>query len=340
MTSFGRASLEIDYGLQHARAISQRLDASGMSGRVLVTGAEGFVGRHLCAQLATAGYEIIAGVGHMNSAIPGSRHFDLCEAASVERLVKDAGALTAVVHLAAITFVPDAERSPSSVMDVNLLGTIRLLDAIRRHAPAARALIVGSSEAYGPPQFLPVTESHALCPANPYAISKAAADHYGAYMHAAAGLDVVRARPFNHSGPGQADAFVLSSFAKQIAEIEAGRREPVLHVGNLDVARDFSHVTDVVKAYQGLLKDGRAGEAYNVCSGDSVRLSDVLDRFLALTSTRIEIQTDPERLRKVDILDVRGSHAKLTADTGWQPRIPFDQILRDLLDYWRGRLSR
>ncbi len=307
-----------------------------MTRRALVTGAEGFVGGHLRARLSAAGFDVVPGVGIDNTAIPNAIRFDLCDTSSVDNLVRRAAPVDCVVHLAAITFVPDAARNPDRVMDVNLSGTIRLLDAVQRHAPDARVLFVGSSEAYGPPQSLPVAESHPLAPANPYAISKAAADLYCAYLHRAAGLDIVRARPFNHSGPGQPDSFVLSSFARQIAGVERGSRPPIMRTGNLNVARDFSHVADVVDAYLGLIESGRSGEAYNICSGTALPLRSILDRFLAMTDKKIEVETDPDRLRNTDIPEIRGTHDKLTADTGWSPRRTLDDLLADLLAHWRA----
>jgi GDP-4-dehydro-6-deoxy-D-mannose reductase len=282
---------------------------------------------------------VISGVALPDNSIPNSIPFDLRDEESVDTLVRRAVPFDWVVHLAAITFVPDAGRSPVAVMDVNLLGSVRLLDALKRHAPTARVLFVGSSEAYGPPQSLPVTESHPLNPSNPYAISKAAADLYCEFAQRATGLDIIRARPFNHSGAGQSDAFVLSSFARQIAEIEAGRRPPTLSVGDLNVARDFSHVADVVRAYQLLLEHGRPGEAYNVCSGKSVRIKDAVDLLLAKTDLEVEIQVEHDRLRAVDIPEIRGNHDKLSADTAWQPEHGLGNVLTDLLDYWRNRQS-
>ncbi len=306
--------------------------------RVLITGAEGFVGTHLRTRLAQAGYHVSSGISAPDSAIPESRAFNLRDGASIDALVAGAAPFDCVVHLAAVSFLPDAERSPERVMDVNLLGTIRLLDAVRRHAPGARVLFVGSSEAYGPPQSLPVTESHPLNPANPYAISKAAADHYCACLSTAGGLDIVRARPFNHSGAGQSDAFVLSSFARQVAEMESGQRPAVLHTGNLAVARDFTHVSDVVDAYAALIESGRSGEAYNICSGRSVALRTILDRLFEMTDVKVEVRNDPDRMRKTDLPEIFGSHEKLAAATNWRPKRDVPSILSDLLAYWRARL--
>jgi GDP-4-dehydro-6-deoxy-D-mannose reductase len=311
-----------------------------MTRRVLVTGAEGFVGGYLRTWLESAGFDVFSGTAAPDASISNSCAFNLCDAASVDALVKWAAPIDCVVHLAAITFVPDAARSPAHVMDVNLGGTIRLLDAVQRHAQEARVLFVGSSEAYGPPGSLPINESHPLNPANPYAISKAAADHYCAYAHVAAKLDIVRARPFNHSGPGQSDAFALSSFARQIAEMESRQREPVLFTGNLDVSRDFSHVTDVVDAYGKLLASGVAGEAYNVCSGTAIALKSIIQRLQKKSGTAFEVRADAGRVRSSEIPEIRGDHAKLTAATGWSPKRSLDDLLSELLEFWRRQPVR
>jgi len=307
-----------------------------MNRRVLVTGANGFVGGYLCPHLAENGYDVVCGVSGGAAPMYPARNFDLCDPSSVDGLVQWADAPDAIVHLAGIAYIPEAAKSPAGVMDVNLLGTVRLIEAMRKHAPRARVLYIGSGDAYGRPERLPMTEDQPLRPVNPYAISKAAADHYCAYA-AAAGIDVVRARPFNHGGAGQGDGVVLSSFAKQIAEMEAGKRAPVLHVGTLETVRDFSHVADVVRAYRLLIERGKVGEAYNVCSGISHRIQDLLDALLGLTKLRVEVRLDRERLRPVDIPEVRASHDKLSAETGWRPEIPAQRLVGELLDYWRAQ---
>lgn len=306
-----------------------------MSGRVLVTGSCGFVGRQLSAYLEAQGYEVF-GCDRIVSNAPGEHHIcDITDGASIEETLQWALPLDFVVHLAAITFVPEALQSPTQVVDVNLQGTIRLVEALRTHAPRARLIFVGSSEVYGPPRFTPITEEHPLCPANPYAISKAAADQYCRFRSENDGMNIVRMRPFNHSGPGQSDRFVLSSFARQIAVIERGEGEPVLKVGDLGAARDFMHVGDVVRAYEAAFLRGRAGEAYNICSGASYRIGEALEALVELTKIEIRIEVDPERLRPIDVPELFGSHEKFTADTGWKPTIPFDKLLAELLDYWR-----
>lgn len=303
----------------------------------LVTGAEGFVGQTLCSHLAALGWEIR---GAVLRDPPGPGQYlpcDITRREEVERLMEWASDATHVFHLAAITFVPDSLQDPALAMEANLLGTIHIASEMRARLPEARLIYIGSADAYGVPQSLPVTEDQPLRPDNPYSISKAAADQYCAYLQKAVKADVIRIRPFNHSGPGQSDRFVLSNFARQVAHIEAGKAEPILRVGNLTAARDFSHVADVVRAYELAATRGRTGEVYNVCSGESHVIQDALNRLLALSKSEIRVEVDPERLRPIDVMDIRGSHEKLTAHTGWAPAQSFDSILADLLKYWRSR---
>ena len=203
---------------------------------------------------------------------------------------------------------------------------------------SVRFMNVGSSDAYGIPQFTPITEDHPFAPINPYGTSKAAADEYCKSVHDSEGVDVVRLRPFNHSGPGQSDRFVLSSFARQIAEIESGKRDPVLKVGDLSPERDFSHVQDVVQAYVLATEKGKPGAAYNICSGKARKIRDALEVLSDHSRTPFEVVVDPERLRPVDVPTIEGSHARLTTDTGWTPQTPFETLIEDLLDYWRGAI--
>jgi GDP-4-dehydro-6-deoxy-D-mannose reductase len=307
--------------------------------RVLVTGAEGFVGRVLCDRLESHGHVVFGCDVAVANPGPRRRVCDITRPENIEAALVSAGPLDAVIHLAAITFVPEAASKPDAVLEVNALGTIRLIAAMKRHAPDARLLFVSTSEVYGPPHSLPVTESHSLDPTNPYAISKAAADATCRFMHASEGLDVVIARPFNHSGAGQSDQFVLSSFAKQIAAAALGQADAVLRTGNLEVARDFSHVDDVVRAYELLIRGGQPGHAYNVCSGSTHTLRHAIEILETISGTMVRIETDPARLRKVDVPEIRGSHAKLTEDTGWAPEKMFHQILSDLYEHWRRTLQ-
>lgn len=308
--------------------------------RALVTGANGFVGRVLCRHLTKRGWEVF---GCDMEGLGGQASFKTCNVAEADQIaaVLDwSGPITHVFHLAARTFVPDSIEDPCGVVETNLQGSMRLLTSLHARGGNVRMVFIGSSEAYGSPQFLPITEDHPLCPKNPYAMTKAAADHFCAYAHQSMGMDIVRIRPFNHSGPGQTDQFVLASFARQIAEVEAGLREPVLEVGNLAARRDFSHVDDVVRAYECAAMDGAPGEAYNVCRGRSCVIQDALAMLLELSDSAIEVRVDPKRERPSDVPDVYGSYAKLAERTGWVPKIGFEKLLEELLAYWREAVRR
>ncbi|NIA12721.1 MAG: NAD-dependent epimerase/dehydratase family protein [Nitrospiraceae bacterium] len=308
-----------------------------MERRAFITGIDGFVGRVLRAYLEGRDWEV---VGCDLAPPEGDGAVCACDVSDPDRVRESiawAGAVTHVFHLAAITFVPETGRDPSRAFGVNLLGTVHLTNALRDHLPEARFLNVGSAAMYGAPQSLPITEAHPLNPDTPYSISKAAADQYCGYLSGSGALDVIRVRPFNHTGPGQPDQFVLSSFAHQVAQAEAGTRDPVLRVGNLTASRDFLHVNDVVRAYELLARSGDSGGVYNICSGRAVTIQVALDVLLSMARIDIEVRQDPARMRPVDIVESYGSHDKLTADTGWRPSIAFEQLLADLLAYWRER---
>ncbi len=306
-----------------------------MRGRALITGATGFAGSRLAAYLAERGWEVVRcgyPVRPGDDALP----FDVTQVDQMASVLDEAGAVSHVFHLAAVTFVPEAANDPETAFDVNLQGTVRLLDAVARHCPKARFLFVSTADAYGAPQRLPMDEGHPLNPANPYAISKAAADLYCGFVSHAENRDIVRLRPFNHSGPGQSDQFVLSSFARQIAEIESGKKAPVLRVGNLEAIRDFLHVEDVLSAYEVAATQGAPGAVYNICSGQGVKIQAALDAMLAMSTATIAVEPDPARMRPSDVAESVGSHAAFTEAAGWRPRRSFDSLLEDLLGYWRA----
>lgn len=307
-----------------------------MTGRAFITGGSGFAGKRLTRHLRDAGWEV------MPSACPpaeGMLACDVTDPASIDAALAAAGDVTHVFHLGAIAFVPQANRDPVRAMEVNVNGTIRLCEALRARRNAPRLVFISSGEVYGPPVSLPVDESHPLNPANTYSISKAAADQYCAQLSRTGALDIVRLRPFNHAGPGQSDQYVLSSFARQIAAIDAGQAEPVVRVGNLEAARDFLHVDDVLRAYAMAATDAPAGEAYNVCAGQCYRIQEALDHLLAMSTASIRVEQDPTRMRPSDVPEIRGSHAKLTDATGWHPEIAFETVLHNLITYWRETLS-
>jgi GDP-4-dehydro-6-deoxy-D-mannose reductase len=212
------------------------------------------------------------------------------------------------------------------------MGTHNLLQACRDAGIAPRVLVTGSALVYRA-QRDALTEDAPIAPPNPYGVSKLAQE----MTAAASGLPVLLTRPFNHAGPRQAPTFATSAFAQQIARIEAGRAEPVLRVGNLEARRDVTDVRDTVRAYHALVERGVPGRAYNVCSGQAHSMRELLDLLLARARVRVRIEVDPERLRPSDNPVILGSHARLTADTGWTPAIPIEQTMADLLDYWRAR---
>ena len=299
--------------------------------RVLITGATGFVGRHLASHCRRHGAEVVA---------HGSGDADLLDAAAAGEAVR-AARPDRVFHLAALASVADSWRRPRATIDGNIATTFNLLDAVRRHAPGARVLAAGSGEIYGPVPGArqPIAEDEPVRPQNPYAVSKSAADMLAGFFADAHGLDVVRTRAFNHAGPGQSDRYVVAAFARQIAEAEARGEETVeIATGDLRPRRDFTDVRDVVRAYRLALEHAPAG-AYNVCSGEVVAVADILDCLARHTPLEVRQRTDSARLRDTEVMEIRGSHERLTAATGWQPEIPFEVTLRDTLDDWRERMS-
>jgi GDP-4-dehydro-6-deoxy-D-mannose reductase len=247
----------------------------------------------------------------------------------------------AVVHLAAQSHVPTAWKNPELTFQVNVLGSLHLFEAIAEGAPDASVLSVGSAEIYGAaaPEEMPLTEDAPLRPQNPYAVSKAAQDLLAAQWAVSPGLAIVRARPFNHTGPGQSDAFVCSSFARLAAEIALGKHEPEVAVGNLEVRRDFLDVRNVCRAYIALLSNGEAGEVYNIASSEACLIRDILDTILGFTEKEVEIGTDPDKFRPADTPVFCGSADRLHTATGWKPEIAFEQTLKDLYEDWLEKLK-
>jgi nucleoside-diphosphate-sugar epimerase len=296
--------------------------------RVLVTGSRGFAGRHLVPRLAARGWLAVA---------TDREELDVTDPEAVARAIQEERP-DAVVHLAALSSVAAAGRDPRLAYRVNFAGARNLLVAASRHAPRARVLLVGSGEVYGSlaADAPPCDERAPLRPASVYAWTKAAADLLGGAF-AARGQDVVRVRAFNHSGPGQAEAFVLASFARQLAAIEKGKQEPVLHTGNLESIRDFMDVADAVDAYVALLDRRVPPGAYNAASGVPRRIGSLLERLMEIMGVRARIAIEPARLRPAD--RSVGDAARLRSATGWAPRIPIDRTLASLADDWRARVS-
>jgi GDP-4-dehydro-6-deoxy-D-mannose reductase len=299
--------------------------------RALVTGAAGFVGRHLSAYLAECGDEV---VGADRAASDGVRAVDITDAAAVGQAFAEIEP-DVVYHLGGWSDVGASWQEPAEAWRVNAEGTLRVLEAARHHG-AQRVLVISSADVYGvvPDDLLPITEDHPLRPVSPYAVSKVAADFLALQAHLGHGLDTVRARAFNHLGPGQSDRFVASAIASRIAANERTGDDEV-PVGNLAARRDFTDVRDVVVAYRALMEQGEAGEAYNVCRGIAVAVQQLADRLLALAKHPMRLVVDPDRYRPVDVPTVLGDATRLHSATGWAPSIDLDTTLADTLEFWR-----
>jgi GDP-4-dehydro-6-deoxy-D-mannose reductase len=317
--------------------------------RLLVTGAGGFVGGHLVAFLRAEHPAVeVHGVvlphgGASWPAVSGARvlEADLDDPASAAAVIEEVRP-DRIIHLAGQSSVQQSWTDPGGTLRTNVLGIVHLLDAGRRCGLRPSVLVVGSAEEYGPvaPDETPIREDTPLRPASPYAVSKVAQGALALLYGPAGGMRVVLTRTFHHTGPGRGEAFAESSFARQIAEIEAGVRPPVLKVGNLDAVRDFADVRDVVRAYWELLEKGEGGTVYNVCSGTGRPVRWLLEALLAASEARVEVRVDPERLRPSDVPVQVGDPSRLRAATGWEPRIPLERTLRDLLAHWRARTAR
>lgn len=296
---------------------------------ILVTGASGFVGSTLL-QMAQSG-ELAS-----SSRFAGlAQDVDLRDPEAVQRSLEKSSP-EAVIHLAAITFVPESFAHPHETYDVNLHGTINLLESLNKAGFRGAFLYVSSGDVYGAvaADALPITEQHLPRPRNPYAASKVAAEAYCYQLSQTSSMRVVIARPFNHIGRGQSERFLLPAMAKQMREIKHGRQAPVIEVGNVDVTRDFSDVRDVLRAYVALLERGVAGEAYNVCSGVERHVGDVLQQMLSLAGISARVNVDSQRIRPNEQTRHFGSNRKLRERTDWQPGIAFEQSLHELLQSW------
>ncbi len=312
--------------------------------RILVVGASGFVGRHLLAECRERGDEVVAtyrpGETPPEGAVEDWRPVDILDPSAVTEVMRSARP-DGLVHLAGQADVALANRDPIGTFRVNAEGTLGVLDAMRREAEAARAVVVTSAEAYGavPSDEMPVTEDRPLIPRTPYGASKAAAEAVAIQAASGWGLAVLRMRPFNHVGPGQRLGFVAPDFAAQVAAAERQLRPPVLKVGNLSGRRDFTDVRDIVRGYRDALDRGTPGAAYNLCSGKSVAIEEILRFFVDRSTVDIEIRKDEARFRPVEVLEFRGDASRAAADLGWRPRVALDVSLGEVLEEWRAAPS-
>ena len=319
--------------------------------RALITGITGFAGSHLAEYLLANHPDVeVFGTHRWRSRMENVEHLrsqvKLLEAdlrdytsmhSALERSRPDV-----IFHLAAQSFVPSSWTAPNDTLTTNVSGQTNLFEAVRALKLDPVIQIACSSEQYGLvlPGETPIKETNPLRPLSPYAVSKVAQDYLGYQYFQSYGLKVVRTRGFNHTGPRRGHVFVTSNFCSQVASIELGLQEPVIRVGNIDAIRDFTDVRDMVRAYWLAVTRAKPGEVYNIATGNGIVIREMLNRLIELSNVEVKIETDPERLRPSDVEVLIGDASKFKADTGWEPQIPFEQTLRDLLDYWRTTLRR
>jgi GDP-4-dehydro-6-deoxy-D-mannose reductase len=318
--------------------------------RALITGITGFAGSHLAEYLLAEhpGVEVF-GTYRWRSRMDNIEHLrsrvklleaDLRDYTSTYNAL-DRSRPDFIFHLAAQSFVPSSWTAPNETLTTNVAGQTNLFEAVRALRIDPVVQIACSSEEYGLvlPDEVPIKETNPLRPLSPYAVSKVAQDYLGYQYFQSYGLKAIRTRGFNHTGPRRGQVFVTSNFCSQVAAIELGMQEPVIRVGNIEAIRDFTDVRDMVRAYWLAVNHGKPGEVYNIATGHGIRIREMLDRVIALADVEVKIEVDPERLRPSDVEILIGDSSKFRADTGWEPRIPFEQTLRDLLDYWRRTLT-
>jgi GDP-4-dehydro-6-deoxy-D-mannose reductase len=319
--------------------------------RALITGITGFAGSHLAEYLLAEQPQVeVHGTRRWRSRMENIQHLegkvhlvetDLADPTStlrtLERVQPDY-----IFHLAAQSFVPTSWVAPSETMNLNLVGQINIFEAIRTLKIDPVVQIACSSEEYGLvlPDEVPIKETNPLRPLSPYAVSKVAQDYLGYQYFMSYGIKAIRTRGFNHTGPRRGEVFVSSNFCRQLARIEAGLNPPVIRVGNLDAVRDFTDVRDMVRAYWLAVTKGKPGEVYNIATGQGITIRAMLDKLLAMSKVQVTVEVDPDRLRPSDVEVLLGDSSKFRADTGWEPRIPYDTTLRDLLEYWREKVKK
>lgn len=315
--------------------------------RILITGITGFVGSHLAEYALTREDVEVHGTVRWRSRLDNVEGIldririhdcDLRDSVAV-RSTLDEVRPDYIFHLAAQSFVPTSWKAPAETLTTNVISELNLLESIRDLALDTRIQVAGSSEEYGLvlEDEAPINEENPLRPLSPYAVSKVAQDYLAYQYHRSYGIFTVRTRAFNHTGPRRGEVFVTSDFSRQVALIEKGRKEPVIEVGNLEARRDFTDVRDIVRGYWLSLEKGEAGEVYNLGSGRAITIQELLDLILSMSDVKIEVRQVPERMRPSDVELLVCDYSKFKAATGWEPEIPFEKTIADLLDYWRDR---
>ncbi len=319
--------------------------------KALITGITGFAGSHLADFLLAEHPEVeVFGINRWRSKMDNIEHLegrvqlieaDLRDYTSMRRAV-EMSQPDYIFHLAAQSFVPSSWIAPNDTFSINAQGQINLFEAVREAKLDPTIQLACSSEQYGLvlPDETPIKETNPLRPLSPYAVSKVAQDYLGYQYFQSYGIKAIRTRGFNHTGPRRGHVFVTSNFCRQVASIEAGRQEPVIRVGNLDAIRDFTDVRDMVRAYWLAVTKAKPGEVYNIATGTGIHIRAMLQMILDRSKVEVKIEIDPDRLRPSDVEILIGDSSKFRADTGWEPLIPFEKTISDLLDYWREQLSR
>lgn len=318
-----------------------------MAKKAFITGIAGFVGSHLSELLLSRGYEVY-GLCRPRSrrdhidAIAGSLHLEDADLLDSHSLYATITKIKPeyIFHLAAQSFVPTSWVSPSVTLEVNIVGSANLFEAVRQAGIDPVIQIACSSEEYGlvHPDEVPIKETNPLRPLSPYAVSKVAMDYLGYQYYQSYKVRIVRTRGFNHTGPRRGETFAESNFAKQIALIEKGKQKPVISVGNLEARRDYTDVRDMVRAYLAAVEKCEPGEVYNICTGNSIKIGDMLKLLLSFSKLKVDVQADPSRMRPSDVPTLLGDNSKFVTKTGWKAEIPFEKTMEDLLNYWRARV--
>ncbi len=309
--------------------------------KVFITGINGFVGKHLIKEypndeiFGLVKTSIDENLGENVKKFQG----DILDSSGIRKIIEEVKP-DIIFHLAALTSPSESLKNPVETLDNNIKGQLNILEAVRNLELDCKTLVVSSAEIYGSvsEKDLPINENVQFLPTTPYAVSKITQDFLGYQYFKSYGVKSIRVRPFNHIGPGQAPMFVVSAFAKQIAMIEKGQQEPVMKVGNLTPKRDFTDVRDVSRAYKLLMEKGEIGEVYNIGSGKSYGINEILNILISFSTEKIEVREDPSLVRKVDVKELRCDYTKLKNDTSWEPEIEIEKSLKDTLDYWRNIL--